>query len=256
MENDATTVGWRMIELSTNSAAFNMALDESIRTHIARGESLPTIRFYRWQPSAVSIGYFQSVEQEVNQKTCQEWGIDVVRRETGGGAVYHDFEGEITYSVIAPEKLFPSGITQSYHQICGWITNGLSHLGLFTEFKPINDIVLNGKKISGNAQTRRSGMLHQHGTLLYDLDVEKMFSMLRVGEAKVSDKLIASVKERVTCLKEHSNASLVQTYDALKKGFCENKRIESQAISSSELALAQKLAVEKFRSHEWTFLRQ
>lgn len=247
---------WRLIELQTNSAALNMALDESVRTHIARGKSLPTIRFFRWQPSAVSIGYFQSVEQEVNQQACKDLGVDVVRRETGGGAVYHDFEGEITYSVIASESIFPKGITESYLEICGWITRGLSGLGLQSEFKPINDIILNGKKISGNAQTRRNGMLHQHGTILYDLDVEKMFSVLRVGQAKISDKLIASVKERVTSIKDQSNASFEQTYAALKNGFCENKSIKPGAFSDSEMALAQKLATEKFGSREWTFLRE
>ncbi len=246
---------WRLLPLETNTAFLNMALDESISEHVIQQKSLPTIRFFQWKPSAVSIGYFQSLEQEVNQKKCAELGIDVVRRRTGGGAVYHDSEGEITYSVIAPEKLFPKGITESYWEICGWIVKGLSYLGISAEFKPINDIIVNGKKISGNAQTRRNGILLQHGTVLYDVDVEKMFSVLKVGEAKISDKLIASAKERVTCVKNHSSVSREQLYEALQKGFCENKKIETGNPADSELALAQKLAEEKYSSREWNFQR-
>lgn len=246
---------WRLIEMETHDAFTNMAIDESIREHISSGKSLPTIRFYRWKPSAVSIGYFQSVAQEVHQNACQKAGIDIVRRQTGGGAVYHDFNGEITYSVIAPETLFPKGITESYHEICGWIVNSLSILGLKAEFKPINDIILSGKKISGNAQTRRNRILHQHGTILYDVDPEKMFSFLNVGPEKISDKFIANVKDRVTCVKNNSNASLQDTCACLKKGFCENKKILEGKLSDSELALAQKLAAEKYSSREWNFLR-
>ena len=104
---------WRIIPLETNTAAMNMAIDEAIREEVARGTSPPTIRFYQWNPSAVSIGYFQSLQDEVAMDACQAQRVDVVRRQTGGGAVYHDFQGEITYSVIAPEVLFPRGIIES-----------------------------------------------------------------------------------------------------------------------------------------------
>lgn len=246
---------WRLLPLEAFDAFTNMALDESISEHVVEKKSLPTIRFFQWKPSAVSIGYFQSLEQEVNQPKCAELGIDIVRRRTGGGAVYHDSEGEITYSVIAPEKLFPKGITESYWEICDWIVKGLSHLGISAEFKPINDVIVNGKKISGNAQTRRNGILLQHGTILYDLDVEKMFSVLKVGEAKISDKMIASVKERVTCVKNHASVSRSELYEALQKGFCEGKKIQAQQISDSELKRAQQLAKEKYASDEWMHLR-
>ncbi|MBU0635721.1 lipoate--protein ligase family protein [Candidatus Micrarchaeota archaeon] len=242
---------WRLLELESNNAFQNMALDESICEHVSQGKSPPTIRFFKWNPSAVSIGYFQSLEQEVNQAKCKELGIDIVRRRTGGGAVYHDRDGEITYSMIAPESFFPKGITESYWNICGHIITGLAHLGIQSDFKPINDIIVCGKKISGNAQTRRNGVLLQHGTILYDLDVEKMFSLLKVSKEKISDKLIASVKERVTCIKDHASVSRQELYEALQKGFCENKTIITEKISDSELERAQQLAQEKYASKEW-----
>lgn len=246
---------WRLLEIQPYSAFLNMALDESICEHIVSGQSPPTIRFYQWLPSAVSIGYFQSLEQEVHQDQCRAWGIDIVRRRTGGGAVYHDSNGEITYSVLAPVSLFPSGITQSYWKICGWIVNGLAAAGIASEFKPINDVITDGKKISGNAQTRRNGILQQHGTILYDLDVETMFSVLKVGKEKISDKFIASVKERVTSAKEQANVSQTQLYHALKKGFCEDKKIIATPLLESELKRAEQLAEEKYASNEWLNLR-
>src|SRR3989344_7958179 len=175
---------WRIIPLSTQDAFLNMAIDEALCESVANGKASPTIRFYRWKPSAVSIGYFQSLRQEVDTERCKSAGIDVVRRRTGGGAVYHD--EEITYSIIAPEHLLPKGITESYHVICGWVIKGLENIGLVGEFKPINDIIVNGKKISGNAQTRRNGVVLQHGTILHGLDVEKMFSLLKVGQEKIA----------------------------------------------------------------------
>src|SRR3989338_1792208 len=113
-------IKWRIIPLTINNAFMNMAIDEAISESVANGAA-PTIRFYRWLPSAVSIGYFQSLHDEVNIEKCNELGLHIVRRRTGGGAVYHDYDGEITYSVIAPEKLFPRGIRESYQVICSWI---------------------------------------------------------------------------------------------------------------------------------------
>ena len=155
---------WRIIDYTENDAFMNMAIDEAVSEAVGSGESLPTIRFYGWKPSAVSIGYFQSLDKEVDIASCERAGVDIVRRRTGGGAVYHDMVGEITYSVIAPEALFPKDILASYREICGWIIDSLAILGIKAEFKPINDIVVGNKKISGNAQTRRGGVLLQHGT--------------------------------------------------------------------------------------------
>ena len=121
---------WRVLGLETHDAYFNMALDEAISERVREGSSLPTIRFYNWSPNAVSIGYFQSIKDEVNLEVCMELGADCIRRWTGGGAVYHDFEGEITYSVIAPAKLFPKNIIESYGLICRWLVKGLTSLVL------------------------------------------------------------------------------------------------------------------------------
>ena len=246
----------------------NMALDEACSESVASGQSLPTIRFYRWQPSAVSIGYFQSLNDEVARDKCKEAGVDIVRRRTGGGAVFHDYDGEITYSIIAPENLFPKGITESYHEICGWIIQSLGFLGIPAEFKPINDIILaptatgpngepvGGKKISGNAQTRRNGILLQHGTILYTVDVRKMFSLLKVGQEKIADKMIAAVEERVSALKLlKPEITINEVYDALLKGFTQGKNCTNGEWTQQEFQRAQELAQTRYSTKDWNELR-
>ncbi|MEK6842952.1 MAG: biotin/lipoate A/B protein ligase family protein [Candidatus Micrarchaeota archaeon] len=246
---------WRVIMFEHHDAFTNMALDEACSEAVADGKVPPTIRFYGWQPSAVSIGYHQSITDEVDLEECRKSEIDVVRRRTGGGAVYHDYNGEITYSVIAPEIYFTKDIIASYKIICGWIVNGLKTLNLEAEFKPINDIIVGGKKVSGNAQTRRHGVLLQHGTLLFDLDVRKMFSVLKVSKEKISDKMIASVEERVTSLKRLGIADKNEAYKALVEAFTQGKEFEFGSWSENELLRAKELATTKYRTTEWNFQR-
>lgn len=245
---------WRVTPIETYSAALAMAMDEALCESVKAGGP-PTIRFYRWQPSAVSIGYFQSLEEEVNLEACRHLGVDFVRRNTGGGTVYHDYEGEITYSVVASESIFGKDITASYKLICGWLVDALWLLGIPAEFKPINDIIAYGKKISGSAQTRRKGVLLQHGTVLYDLDVSRMFSVLRVSQEKISDKMIAAVEDRVTCIKKVSSASWQETYDALKTAFTKGKDFYEGGWTEEELGRAKELAEIKYAAKEWNFQR-
>ncbi len=232
-----------------------MALDEACAHALARNEVKPTIRFYRWKPSAVSIGYFQSLEQEVDVNECEKQGIDIVRRRTGGGAVYHDYDGEITYSVIAPESMFPANIVESYKHVAGWIISGLAKLNVNAEFVPINDLVVSGKKISGNAQTRRNKILQMHGTILCDVDVDKMFSLLRVPDEKMKGKIISAVKERVTSLKQHGAEDYMKIYDALREGFLDRKKYSDEKWTRGEMENARILADEKYGSQKWVAMR-
>jgi len=233
----------------------NMALDEAICEAVRKGVSLPTIRFYTWTPSAISIGYFQGLNNEVALDECKVQGVDYVRRQTGGGAVYHDTDGELTYSIIGSVDLFPKDIKKSYEIICGHIISALDILGISAEFRPINDVVVNGKKISGNAQTRRDGILLQHGTILYDVDVDKMFSLLKVGKEKIADKLIKSVKSAVTRVLDYGDISKEQLIDAMEKAFSAGKEIEIGNYSEEELARAKELAETKYKTEEWNNIR-
>jgi lipoate---protein ligase len=245
---------WRVIELEARAGAENMAVDEAIAAGIAAGTSPPTIRFYTWKPGAVSIGYFQRLRDEVDLETCAAKGINVVRRRTGGGAVYHDEHGEITYSLLAPESLFTMDIRASYREICGGIIAGLASLGITAEFRPINDVTVGERKISGSAQTRRRGILTQHGTVLYLIDRETMFSVLRPSTKKLADKPVASFEASVTCAVEEGCLSIDQLYKALFAGFTAGKQWEPGQLSDAEQNTVAGL-VEKYQSDAWNASR-
>lgn len=242
---------FRLILHEHRNAYENMAIDEAI---LKKG--VPTLRFYKWDPSAISIGYFQSILEEVNLEECKKNGIDVVRRITGGGAVYHDREGEITYSFVCSEKLFPN-ILESYRIICRCLAKGLHHIGLNAEHTGINDIVVNGRKISGSAQTRRYGNILQHGTILKKVNVKKMFSLLKVSKEKISDKKIKSVEDRVTSIeREGIEANDNEIIEGIVKGFKEVMNIEfyKADLSKEEIKIAESLR-RKYESKEWNFKR-
>jgi lipoate-protein ligase A len=252
---------WRLLDTGLNNAYYNMALDEAIAIARSRGIVPNTIRFFRWEPSAVSIGYFQSMIEEVDVEACKRLGIDYVRRRTGGGAVYHDRDGELTYSIVVDEDhpLVSKDFQKTYETLCSGIVRGLRILGVPAEFKPINDIVVEGKKISGNAATRSWRVVHQHGTILRRVNPKLMFTVLKVPSEKIRDKMIKSVEERVTSIEAflRREVSFQELKDALKRGFEEAFKIEliPEEVTSFEKELAEKLTVEKYSTTEWNFKR-
>lgn len=245
---------WRVMPLEARPASEHMALDEAIAEGIRTGVSPPTLRLYRWRPSAVSIGCFQCLRDEVDTTACAEKGIDMVRRRTGGGAVYHSYPGEITYSVIAPERYFERDIKASYREICGWIIEGLASAGIEAEFRPINDLTVKGRKISGSAQTRRQGVLTQHGTVLFSLDRDTMFTVLKPSGKKLADKAVSSFRDSVTCASEEGCPSLQSLYNALLLGLTTGKSWRPGGLLEHEEEAVRRLA-EKYRSDEWTCSR-
>ncbi len=252
---------WRLLETNLHDAFYNMALDEAIV--MARSEDLVpnTLRLFRWKPSAVSIGYFQSMKEEVNLEGCTEKGIDCVRRRTGGGAVYHDTGGELTYSIIINEnhQLVSKDFQETYVTLCKGIVAGLARLSIPAEFKPINDITVNGKKISGNAQTRGMNTIHQHGTILREIDPELMFSVLKVPSEKIRDKLIKSVEERVTSTNKFlgRNVSFDELKNVIVDGFEEVLKVEfvPGKVVRFEDEQTIKLRTEKYATKGWNFKR-
>ncbi|MFW6024704.1 MAG: lipoate--protein ligase family protein [Candidatus Woesearchaeota archaeon] len=250
---------WRFIGFKKYKGSMNMAIDESISQAIykKRGNAVNTLRLYGWIPSCVSVGFFQDIKKEVDLDTAKDMSVDVIRRLTGGGAVFH--EHEITYSLIISEKYATEDIVESYEEICSCLIKGLSKLGINPVFKPINDILLNGKKISGSAQTRMNGTLIQHGTILLDLDVDKMFRLLKVPDEKIKDKIISNVKKRVTCLNDEleSEVSIEKISQYIKKGFEEvfNINFIESELTEDEISLAKKLEKEKYSTKEWIYQR-
>lgn len=196
----------KVINTGFNSASQNFAMDEAILEWVQQ-TGVPVLRFYGFSPTACTIGYFQGMDLEIDLAKAKAADVECVRRMTGGGAVMYD-ANQLTYSLIVPEAMVPKNIQESYEFICRPILTVLAQIGLQAEFAPLNDIILNGQKISGNAQTRKQGVVLQHGTLLLDVDVDLMFSLLLVPDEKMRDKLVASVKKRVTGIHRHLSEPL------------------------------------------------
>ena len=239
----------------------NMAIDEAIMKARIENCVQNTLRFYCWKPSAVSIGRFQSVEKEVHLDNCRKHGIDVVRRITGGGTVYHDAEDEITYSVVAnKEDLEAPDITAVYAKIYAGLAEAVKILGLRADFNKGNvktcpNLMASGKKISGSAQSHKRGVVLQHGTLLVDVKSEKMFTFLRVPWARTCMEVVGVAKRKITSVKKElgRNVSVEEVEEALVRGFQKAlsiKLVEGE-LTLYEKKLSEKLCKEKYATDDW-----
>ncbi|MEM2137331.1 MAG: biotin/lipoate A/B protein ligase family protein [Candidatus Methanomethylicia archaeon] len=251
-------VVWRLLPFIRVNGYLQMAIDESILTHRCEGKVPNTVRFYQFYPSAVTIGYFQSIFEEVYLDYCSSNGIDVVRRITGGGAVFHDENGEITYSVVAGVNDVPRDIVECYGYICNGLIYALERFGLKGEFKPLNDVVVYGRKISGSAQTRRREAILQHGTFMYSTNMYELVNSLKIVPEKLRDKGVQTMEERVVTISKALGRT-VSRDEALKSliyGFEKafNCRFEVSELTESEWKLAEKLAKEKYSVREWNYM--
>ncbi len=260
---------WRLIPLKENNAFMNMAIDEAILNHVVKKKSPNTLRFYRWNPSAVSIGFFQNVYEEVNIELCKKLKIDVVRRITGGGAVFHDYNGEITYSIIYNENNpeIPKEISKAYFFTCKGIINALKRKGWKAIFQTgkihsCPNIELQGYKISGNARTRKHSVVLQHGTILLKVRPEVMFNVLKkpVPGVENHEKAFQIASKKVKGVNDivEDKLSFEELYEALVSGFEEalNVNFRTGNLEKSELKEAEKLAVKKYMTKKWLVNRK
>ncbi len=251
---------WRLLPLQTNNAFMNMAIDEAILTARIAGQVPNTLRFYRWQPSAVSVGKNQNPENEIYIDICKQLGVDVVRRISGGGTVYHDFEGEITYGVTAQTADFGIGdITSVYFKIYEAITDALRLLGVPTDFssgdaKNCPNLTVNCKKISGSSQIITRGVVLQHGTILRAVDLPKMFKLLKLKNATCSEAADIAKRKITSIEDELGHRVMPETIaNALAQGFKAILKIqlEEGELTPTELETANKLYKEKYLTKEW-----
>jgi lipoate-protein ligase A len=256
---------WRLLKPQTADAFTNMAIDEAIMKARIEGRVTNTLRFYMWNPSAVSIGRFQTLA-EVHVENCRKHGVDIVRRITGGGTVYHDSEGEITYSIITKTRDLRCkdlDLLCAYQKICSGLNEAVKILGAKADYHPPDpkrcpNLTISGKKISGNAQSSKKGILLQHGTFLLDIDHTKMFTFLKVPWAKTLNDVLAVSKRKLTSARQELNSefSTEEAYQALVGGFEKalNVKLVDGELTEYEQKLTEKYRKERFETEKWTFL--
>jgi len=248
---------WRLVDVSSPDPYLNMAIEEAILRAVGAGQAPPTMRL--WQnDNAVIIGYFQDAAKEANLEACRGHGTAVVRRVSGGGAVYHD-GGNLNYALFVPlgHPKVPDDVMASYRLYCQGLIDALALLGINAEFAPINDIVVGGRKVSGTAQARRYGGLLHHGTLMLHLNIETMARVLNVSKEYLESKGVTDVRDRVATLGQLGRPiSVAEAKALLTEGFSHalGVRFAPGELTPYELELAQQLANDKYRTEEWNLI--
>ncbi|WP_339064047.1 biotin/lipoate A/B protein ligase family protein [Tepidibacillus marianensis] len=259
-----------------------MALDEALLEWHSQKLIPPTIRFYGWNPATLSVGYFQKVEKEINVTKVKELGLGLVRRLTGGRAVLHD--QELTYSVIVSEDYpqMPKSVTEAYRVISQGLLYGFQNLGLHAYFSVPEteeekeklknprssvcfdapswyELVLEGKKVAGSAQTRQKGVILQHGSILIDLDEDKLFDLFNYPSERVRERMQRNFGTKAITIEQVANRkiSLDEVREAFKKGFEQGLKMELEPyiLTEKEIHYVEELAKTKYENTEWTLSR-
>ncbi|HQL00373.1 MAG TPA: lipoate--protein ligase family protein [Smithellaceae bacterium] len=261
---------WRLLSYRQNSAFENMAIDEAVFEETVRTGKSPTLRLYGWRPAAVSIGYFQDVAAGINLDRCRAEGVDVIRRPTGGKAVFHS--AEVTYSLVASrhERLFPDDIQETYRIISLCLVRALSSLGIEAVLSPPspsagrrlldaccfsapsgNELLVKGRKICGSAQMRTRGGFLQHGSILMSFDPDQTADLILPGHSAGDIETLAG---SVAVIHEELGRPVTEetVCEALERGFTEelNIRFSPEDLTATEAVLSAKL-ISKYRDLSW-----
>jgi lipoate-protein ligase A len=254
---------WRLIREEVRSGPMQMALDAVAAATAAEGGPW-TLRVYSWDPSTLSLGYHQD-PATVDWDFCDRAGIDVVRRPTGGGAIYHDRYGDISYSVVAPRDALPGDLTETYELLCEPLFDALDRVGVEAGFAdaradaihepacylrgidPVHDVVAaDGRKLSGNAQYRTRDAVIQHGSLTYERRVDRHLDCF------TADLGAEPFRERVTSVRDQGAVPREAVVSALESAFRDWAGAESGEWTDDELDRAGDRVADRFGTAEWT----
>lgn len=244
---------WGLIRATPQMPYMQMALDEVLTDEVGAGRRPPTLRIWQWAKPVVIIGRYQSLHNEVDADAARRYGVTVVRRITGGGAIFSEPEDSFAYSLYAPEALV-RGMTfqESYEFMDAWVIEALHGMGIKASYKPLNDIASPLGKIGGAAQARRHGAVLHHTAIAYDIDAAKMLQVLRIGREKISDKGIASAVKRVDPLRSQTGLARSVVIERMIETFRDLHGLEDAPLQSTELDAARVLVESKFKTPEWT----
>lgn len=270
---------WNYIASYKNDAVYNMALDELLMEKVRDGELPAVLRLYEWETPTLSLGYFQKVKKEIDLERVESYGYEMVRRATGGRGVLHD--KELTYSVVLPESYegMPDSVTESYRVISSGLLEGFKNLGLDAYFsipqtkserKELTNIrssvcfdtpswyelVVEGRKIAGSAQTRQNGVIMQHGSILLDVDIDHLFDMFNYQNERFKEKMKTAFKEKAVAINDISenHFTVDMLYPAFKEGFEKGLNMETKRyeLTGKDLKRLEEIKI-KYASDEWNF---
>lgn len=264
---------WGFIDTKHLDAATNMAIDECMINWLTTGEIPPTIRFYGWETPTLSVGKNQNVGRVIDLAAVSSYGFEFVRRLTGGSAVLHD--NELTYSLVVEENHpnIPKSVTQAYYILAKGVLEGYRALGIDADFaiperefqkertavcfekSAYYEMIVDGKKISGNAQTRQKGVLMQHGSIPMSMDETALFDMFNFRTDRMRERQRNSFRDKAISINDITNK--IHTYSMLKdafyKGFQKglNIKLEPISLSHKQWEEINEMKAEKYSQDEW-----
>jgi lipoate-protein ligase A len=277
---------WRFVSSGRQNPAYNMAVDEAILTAHSEGRVPPTVRFYGWNPATLSIGYFQKAVEEINFDQLRHEGLGFVRRPTGGRAVLHD--QELTYSMIVAESYpgIPRSVTEAYRVLSEGLLLGFRNLGLDARMVQLEseedknkyasmgsaacfdspswyELVVEGRKIAGSAQTRQKQVVLQHGSILLDMDVEQLFRVLLFKNERLQARLKQQFVHKAVAINDlfrdlhKATVTLPQVEEAFRAGIAEGLDVElvEDGLTEYEVTLTEQLMAEKYANDTWNLRR-
>jgi lipoate-protein ligase A len=244
---------WTILPETVESPATHAALDEVLLDSVIHGTRGPTLRFWGWASPAVIIGRFQSLRNEVDSDNAARLGVTVVRRMSGGGAMYVRPDSTITYSLYVPDDML-AGLTirDSYAFCDSWVVDTLRGLGADVTYQPLNDIASGEGKVGGAAQARRPGGVLHHTTIAWHMNGAEMLKVLRIGREKISDKGIASAAKRVHPLSEQLAMTREAVVAALIEHFRQRVTCHDGSLSREERIAAAELVGRRYGAPSWT----
>jgi lipoyl(octanoyl) transferase len=270
---------WRLIVSGYADGATNMAVDEAILRAVAEKHAPPTLRFYGWQPACVSIGYAQPLVAEIDLERCQRDGVDWVRRPTGGRAILH--VDELTYSVVAPQDdpRTAGGVVESYCRLSRGLCAGLTALNLDVaqanyqrqaerrqklsaacfDLPSHYEVTVAGRKLVGSAQTRRLGVILQHGTLPLVGDITRLIDYLKLEDEDQRAAMQRKLRRRAATLEEVLGRPISwdEAVRAMVAGFAEALRLELEPaeLTEQERFWVGEIRADRYASAAWNGLR-
>ncbi len=245
--------GWHLLPEVELGPAEHVALDEVLLAAVAERRRPPTLRFWAWASPAVILGRFQSLRNEVDLDAVAQLGVAVVRRASGGGAMFVQPGATITYSLYLPEDLTHGvSIRDSYEMLDRWAVEVFREIGVNAWYQPLNDITSPEGKIGGAAQVRRPGVVLHHTTIAYEMNPDDMLRVLRIGREKLSDKGIPSAAKRVSPLRRQTDLAREAIVERLVAGFERRFGLTRDELTAHDLAAARALVESKYGRDEWT----
>jgi lipoate-protein ligase A len=238
---------WRLVDSGKLRPPESVAADEAVLEAHSKGAVPDTLHFYVRSSPTVSVGYFQKVAETLDLDACARLGVSVVRRRSGGSSIYTD-GGQLIYGLVVRAEELPPTPEASFALVCGAIAKALSGLGVEARHRPVNDVEVGGRKVSGSAQLRRRGSVLQHGTVIVDTDLRAMDSVLRhVSEQRPSERVttLAALLGRSPGMDE-VKVSLRESFSSLfEVGF------EEAGLTAGEEETVKRLVNERYSRDEW-----